>query len=337
MIFDPFGDFETRGYWIASQPLTPAKWRPYAEGLKALLLQEGVKCDAGLTTDDVRILRVPGTMNHKYDPPRPVVLLHLGKMYDFGTHLLFLTGHRMTSAAAQPAQRDVMEPADWSAPDPAFAELNPSDALAAGVTPAGAFLIDPTPVFEQCGFLRDARDTGGKDFDNPLWNISVLCTAFMEDGNALAHEISRHHPTYVATDTQALFDRKMADRADRGVGYPSCATIAGLGSKSCALCPLFSKGKSPLNIRRVFTATVTADVLHPNAELKRMFHDEPLSDVLVAMNKIFAVVKYGDQILIANIIAKHVEFFGEPEFHKMMANLTIPTTNGGTTTLTSMR
>jgi len=244
-------------YWIASGPLSPADWRPYAEGLKAVLLREGVKCDAGLTTDDVRILRVPGTMNHKYDPPRAVVLLHLGKMYDFRTELLFLTDHRIPpAAAARPSQQDVMEPGDWSAPDPAFAGLNRSEALVAGVAAVGAFLIDSTPVFERCGFLREARETGGKDYDNPMWNLSVLCTAFMENGNALAHEISRQHPTYAAADTQALYDRKKTEQTERGIGYPACKTIQGAGCKSCATCPLLALGKSPLNIRRGFTAAV---------------------------------------------------------------------------------
>src|SRR5229473_1624467 len=50
-------------YWISDAPLTPAEWTPYARGLKSLLLQHGVKCDAGLTTDIARILRVPGTFN----------------------------------------------------------------------------------------------------------------------------------------------------------------------------------------------------------------------------------------------------------------------------------
>jgi hypothetical protein len=255
-------------YWITIEPLTPADWRPYAEGLKALLLAEGIKCDAGLTTDDCRILRVPGTFNHKYDPPRPVVLLHLGQMYNFVTDLLFLRSFKVSPTAApsaQPAQPDVTEPGfDTSVgldpTDPIFAGLNPAEALAAGVAPIGAFLIDPTPVFEQCGFLRAARATGGKDYDNPLWNLSVLCTAFMENGRDLAHQISKGHPCYTAAETDAKFDTKIADRANRGIGYPSCATIAGAGCKSCASCPLFSQGKSPLNIRPALAASAPAGI-----------------------------------------------------------------------------
>jgi hypothetical protein len=77
-------------YWISDTPMSPDEWRPYADGLKALLLRESVKCDTGLTTDVARILRVPDTLNHKYNPPQPVELLHFGKVYDFASDLASL-------------------------------------------------------------------------------------------------------------------------------------------------------------------------------------------------------------------------------------------------------
>ncbi len=77
-------------YWISDVPMPPDEWRSYADGLKALLLREGVKCDTGLTTDAARLLRVPGTLNHKYDPPRRVELLHAGASYIFRNDIRFL-------------------------------------------------------------------------------------------------------------------------------------------------------------------------------------------------------------------------------------------------------
>ena len=85
-------------YWISRDPLTPDEWRPYADGLKARLIQEGVKCDIALTTDIVRLLRVPETLNHKYSPPRRVKLVHLGQMYNF-TDRAFRTSRRSADLA----------------------------------------------------------------------------------------------------------------------------------------------------------------------------------------------------------------------------------------------
>src|SRR5581483_4777817 len=57
-----------------------------------------------------------------------------------------------------------------------------------------------------------------------------------------------------------------ADRADRGIGYPSCAAIAGAGCKHCQTCPHFPKGKSPLNIRPPVSTTPEVDFVNPYDE-----------------------------------------------------------------------
>jgi Family of unknown function (DUF5906) len=68
---------------------------------------------------------------------------------------------------------------------------------------------------------------------------------------------------------------------------------------------------------------------HPNAALKDMLErGASLDDLLSAMNKIYAVVKYGDDIVIANIVGKKINFMSDREFHKMMANQVLRTANG---------
>jgi hypothetical protein len=252
-------------YWTSDKPLSPEEWRPYAEGLKALLLREGVKCDVALTTDIARLLRVPGTLNHKYSPARRVELVHLGQPYNFATELSVLC--RVAPAKSLAAARSapalyLIEPGHEDefadGPDPAFAELTCStDTLGARISRRRSEPLDPGPVFEKCGFMRHARDTGGADYDNPLWHLSVLCTAFMDNGSAIAHEISKGHPTYTEAETQAMYERKLADRAERGIGWPSCTTIHGAGCKSCASCPFLANGKSPLHLAGPVTATVS--------------------------------------------------------------------------------
>ena len=79
-------------YWINKTPLTPDEWRPYAEGLKALAARDGLKCDLGVTTDVARILRVPGTFNHKEQTPRPCQLFNVPlALYEFPTQLAALS------------------------------------------------------------------------------------------------------------------------------------------------------------------------------------------------------------------------------------------------------
>jgi hypothetical protein len=60
-------------YWISDRVLTVEEWTPYATGLEGAMVRFGFKHDP-VTTDVVRVLRVPGTYNYKHDPPRACVL-----------------------------------------------------------------------------------------------------------------------------------------------------------------------------------------------------------------------------------------------------------------------
>jgi hypothetical protein len=68
---------------------------------------------------------------------------------------------------------------------------------------------------------------------------------------------------------------------------------------------------------------------HPNAALKDMLErGASLDDLLSAMNKIYAVVRYGGEIVIANIVGRKIDFMSDLDFHKMMANQVFRPTNG---------
>src|SRR5260221_700365 len=185
-------------YWISDRALEPAQWLPFAAGLKALLLKEGVRCDAGLTTDDVRLLRVPGTFNHKYDPPRVVALLPLPlTKYNFETSLAFLTtvAPAPVVMSANVNQSAMINIANFEGVKPLVVPMA-NDSLSDGIEKRKEILLDPRPVFQQCAFMRNAFANGGADLVNPLWNLSVLATTFMEKGNDYAHHIFIGHEGY---------------------------------------------------------------------------------------------------------------------------------------------
>lgn len=231
-------------YWISDTPLPVAIWQPYAEGLKALALKFGLLCDAGVTSDAARILRVPGTFNHKTEPPRPVRVLGIKPKeldYDFAKSLGFLAE---LAPAARPSQGagTILQ----GGPAGAFANLG-ADTLATGIG-RDDVPIDWQPIAVECAFIRDALKTGGKEYSQPMWNLSTLAATFMEDGHALAHKMGEQHPGYNRESTEALWDRKVRERKDRGLGWPSCAAIHSAGCGACSTCPHFAKGKSPLNL-----------------------------------------------------------------------------------------
>jgi len=72
-------------YWFSDRDLPISDWKPYAEGLKIAAATYGFKIDPTVTADAARILRLPGTLNHKYGAPRVVELVEgsSGQWFDF--------------------------------------------------------------------------------------------------------------------------------------------------------------------------------------------------------------------------------------------------------------
>ena len=344
-------------YWINRDPLTPQEWFPYADGLKKLLLANSVLADSSITADAARILRVPGTFNHKpkYPQPMPVMLVDIPLvMYDFPAELAFLQQFAgpVVAAAPKPSFSLWAEDAPPGArerfnkgPAAAFAALRGEPGLSAGIDMFADHKLDPGPIFTNCGFYRDALLKGGKNHDNPLWNLAVLGTTFMEKGDEIAHLISKGHAGYSEDGTQALYNRKVAERSASRIGYPGCSAIQGAGCKACGTCPLLGKVKSPLNIRPDVTVTVNPAETPPQAEpppnaaagahahkqgpnpVARLMalrdQGADIGALLSVMNEAFAVTKHGGQIVIASLFGNEISFMTVDDFHKMFANLVI--------------
>lgn len=255
-------------YWISDRPLVKAEWWSYAHGLKSEVLRLGLKCDAGLTTDEVRVLRVPGTYNNKTDTPRPVRLAHLGASYDFATALagLAVVGGPapVATAAVTPRTAETfpfdeklfpkggMHAAFVGAVDPS------TDLLGSGVTLHADAPLDPKEVFRGCAHYAQARATGGKGDTQGLWMQTVLGTTWMEDGRKVAHEVSNQHKGYTPEETDAMYDRKLTERADNpNLGWPGCNAFESDGAQ-CKHCPFYGKLRSPLNLAQ--RAAVPGDV-----------------------------------------------------------------------------
>lgn len=234
-------------HWISDRPLTAAEWQPYAEGLKAVAITHGLRCDAGVTADSARVLRIPGTFNYKIPGhPRPVRILHMKATdYDFATALANLPPLAGLHSIPKPTVAAIP-----GRPSAAFASV-PVESLGEGISREPLPPLDWTPIGKECGWFREALSTGGRDFSQGLWNLTTLAATFLDDGHVLAHRMARGHPGYTREETDLLWERKQAERASSGLGWPSCKAIHAEGSTACAICPLLAGGKSPINLGRV--------------------------------------------------------------------------------------
>ena len=255
-------------YWISDTPLAAEEWRPYAEGLEALAKAHGLKRDPGLSTDSARVLRVPGTFNYKTTPPKGVRLAALSPQdINFGAAL----GH-IRVAAATTVTGPVTKPVDLLY-DPKLFPLRPMpdlqgvDSLAAGIHVNDDTPLDYAEVIKNCGHFRTTAATEGAGSEQGLWMLDILATTFMQDPVPLAHKFSRGYKTYTRGGTDAMFERKVAERAERGLGWPSCEAFENAGSKECAGCPFRGKIRSPLNLAARAAPVQTTVVPPPPPEM----------------------------------------------------------------------
>jgi len=229
-------------YWLSDVDLAIDDWQPFADGVKHAAQQAGLKCDAGVTGDAARVLRVPGTFNYKYGEPRPVELLDdhcTGDRISFADSFKKILG---TPAASRPVRTIThIEIAS------AFKAL-PVKALAGDINPDLPPLPFP-PIMAECGWMREAYETGGREHDQPQWNLIVLAATFLKDGHELAHSFGNQHPDYSPETTDEIWDRKNRERKAKSLGWPSCKAVADAGSKHCATCAHFGKEKrSPVHL-----------------------------------------------------------------------------------------
>src|SRR5262249_15793327 len=153
----------------------PEEWQPLAEALKNAAMDAGLKFDAGCTTDSARVLRVPDTVNKKYTPPLPVTLVESKHIeYDCKTLEKILPPYKgiATNKLTQPKLGPNIFPPRLAIKD--------SD-LGAGLEKEPIW-FDIDDVANECALVRDAIATGGKDYTNPLWNLTTLISTFCKDG-----------------------------------------------------------------------------------------------------------------------------------------------------------
>jgi hypothetical protein len=280
------------------------------------------------------VLRVPGTYNRKRDPAKPVILEGLGRDYDFAVDLKHVAAARLVTATGT---SNVL-PFDMSAFDgrgmaAAFvaAKLDPKgDNLGAGINSHSDAPLKPGAIFKECPHFQDAALHHGIGHDQGLWMLTTLACTFFEEGRRWAHDVSNDYPTYSRAETDAMYDRKVRERQERGLGWPSCAAFEGAGCKLCATCVHRGKIKSPLNLALPSnqpcrnSADREEERSNPVVEIMALHQrSADTNTLLAALNKHYAVVRYGGEVQVASVIGQDIFFMKPQELHKMYGNVRV--------------
>ncbi|WP_281023618.1 AAA family ATPase [Minwuia sp. IMCC4030] len=218
-------------YWMLTESLTIARWEVLAQRFKQVCIATGLKIDPACTGDAARLLRVPGTHNHKGDEPLLVeVLLETDDRIspdDFAAALPSV-GPRALEA---PGPRPKVD-AQWSVDT----EFPPADA---------------EQIAAKCGQMAYIRETRGA-VDEPLWRAGLSILHRCEDGETLIHEWSKGDERYSPTETRA--------KAQGTAGPATCAFFAEQAPERCEECPHRGEVKSPITLGTLhYTNEVAAD------------------------------------------------------------------------------
>ena len=204
-------------------------------GINLLFIREGRK--KGWEFDNVgdlaRIMRVPDTLNHKSNPPKPVKLLELsGQRYGFDELMSFLPIETERSDTGV-----TIDDYDKNG--------KPSDEKAQFES-----------IRNGCRFIQHCVD-GAAALPEPEWYRFLTIAARAENGEQICHKVSRLYANYNEAESAAKIDQAL-----NASGPATCAYIAeGLGFKGCMTCPLDHAGKLKSPITLGFVSPALAKLL----------------------------------------------------------------------------
>ena len=219
-------------HWVFVQPIAVHEWKGVAEKFKALCKEHDFHVDDGCTADVVRVLRVPGTINHKNNSD--VVLLNDILYYEFEA-LRGIIGQIVIP------EEDLF----------AKAKKLSKTAKSGGLTQSLSY-GDPNRVSNfQTIWIRSEKGTGCAQIQNairnadtlpePVWRGVLSIAQFCEDRDWAVHAISNNHPNYSPEETE--------QKAAGTKGPYTCETFQGLDTAPlCAGCPHLGKITSPILI-----------------------------------------------------------------------------------------
>lgn len=218
-------------YWPFTQEVEIARWKPLAENFKRLCKQEGFNIDWNCTADAARVLRVPGTFNQKFDPPKPVKILDEGtgpfsldalvefvdsKLKIKPVPTINLPGQRPTRSAGSMLMMDN------------------------NVTLFKNILVK-TEAGTGCGQLAYYLENAQQDGMEPLWRGLLSWTKHCDDGEKANSWLTKQHP----------YDQERMEQKLREIKGPyGCLKIDSINPGICPSCPHYGKITNALILGR---------------------------------------------------------------------------------------
>lgn len=227
-------------YWSLDREVMRWEWEPVANRLREVCDEHGLLVDPAVF-EVARILRIPGTMNFKDDPPKPVTVITGAAPVNFE------------------AFRDLLGVAEAKAPAPKIKRE---------LTELGKSLQDnEISIFKKiikrsvdgtgCAQLHDCfvnQDT----LSEPRWFDALSIAKYCEDAALGIHKMSEGHPDYDPAQTE--------EKIRHIVGPHTCAVFERNNPGGCHKCPHKGKIKSPIMLGRDIREASGSDYIVQGAD-----------------------------------------------------------------------
>jgi hypothetical protein len=232
-------------YWPLDRAVSTAEWRPVADRFKAICVHERFRADRSLTSDQARVLRVPGTFNFKRN--HPVLILSTAPAIGF----------------ADFAQRIAAYANRATVPLVAVAGAKKSTPPVPGQPAASVFgdnlgtTNDPLNfdrITFACPQLQLQVASRGAHTGEQLWRAALGVVKFCDRMELAAAAVSDAHPEYSPAATRAKLD-------NWHTGPTACAHFHQLNPAVCESCPNWTKIVSPAVLGRQVIEAPTPQVV----------------------------------------------------------------------------
>jgi len=207
-------------YWVLTEELAPAAWRPLASALKEATRQHGFMVDPTVVTDSARVLRAPGTINFKGDKEVKVIIQADPVAHaDMAAHLQQYVPAVVVAAPRRTTLLDNLAVKQ---------EYPPSN---------------PTTLAAKCQQIGWAI-ANQPDVPEPFWYGLIGIAAFCDQPETTAIEWSKHHPGFDQTETL----RKLEHWKTSTTGPTTCKKFESERPDGCKNCRFKDKIGSPARL-----------------------------------------------------------------------------------------
>lgn len=218
-------------YWPLEEAVTREEWELVAKRLKEVCATQGLFAD-NTCFEVARILRVPGTLNYKEDPPLPVEVMAKGKVTTLEA-MRTLLGVTEQPAAIKRSGRGLS----------ALGRQVQNDI-------ENSFKRIMQRGYDGCAQLISCYEDR-ETLSEPRWFNALSVAKFCKDRTSAIHKLSADHPDYDPAVTE--------QKIKHILGPHTCEQFESNNPGKCDGCPHAGKIKSPIVLGRVIAVASEED------------------------------------------------------------------------------